>query len=285
MQALTASQVAIWRREGFLTPFPLLSDAERRDCLAGLARLEGWLGETVNATDELKWRTMPYLLMPWAAALARDARILDRVEAVLGPDILIFTSTFFIKEAHSPTIAAWHQDSTYYGLSPADEATVWVALTRAGREAGCMEVLPFDGPPRQMRHAARVVDNSVNRASQKIVERLDDARAVAMPLEPGEFSMHHGLTPHRSGPNRSAHRRIGLGLNYVATSVRPAGSVRPAAMLVRGSDRHGYFDLMNAPSGELDDDAVAAHEHAVSLYRAIYVEQEARHASEDLRAT
>lgn len=285
MQTLEASQVARWRREGFLTPFALLGDAERRDCLAGLARLESWLGETVNASDELKWRTMPYLLMPWAAALARDARILDRVEALLGPDILIFTSTFFIKEAHSPTIAAWHQDSTYYGLSPADEVTVWIALTRADREAGCMEVLPFDGPPRQLRHAARVVENSVNRASQKIVEPLDDARAVAMPLEPGEFSMHHGLTPHRSGPNRSAHRRIGLGLNYIATGVRPVGSVRPAAMLVRGSDRHGHFELLDPPAGELDDHAVAAHEHAVSLYRAVYVEQEARHASEDLRAT
>ena len=83
----------------------------------------------------MKWRSMAYLLMPWAAKLARDPRILDKVEDLIGPDILIFTSTFFIKEAHSPTIAAWHQDSTYYGIEPKDEVTVWVALTEASEAA------------------------------------------------------------------------------------------------------------------------------------------------------
>lgn len=278
VQALTAEQVADWRRNGFLAPFPLLSGAERQHCLDGLDRFESWLGEPVNGAAELKWRTMPYLLMPWAARLARDPRILDRVEALLGPDILIYTGTFFIKEPDSPTIAAWHQDSTYYGLSPADEVTVWIALTRADEAAGCMETLPFDGSPRQMRHRTRIVENSVNRASQRIVEPLDDARAVPMPLRPGEFSMHHGLTPHRSGPNRSNHRRVGLGLNYIPTSVRPIGSAQAAAMLVRGADHYGHFELQAPPIEELDAAAVAAHDRAVSLYRANYVVEEARHA-------
>lgn len=271
--------MADWRRNGFLTPLPFLSDAERQICLGGLNRLEGWLGESVNAAADMKWRTMPYLLMPWAAQLARDARILDRVETLLGPDILIYTSTFFIKEPESPTIAAWHQDSTYYGLSPAEEVTVWVALTKADEAAGCMEVMPFDGPPRQMRHHAHVVENSVNRASQKIVEPLDDAFAVPMPLRPGEFSMHHGLTPHRSGPNRSNHRRIGVGLNYISTSVRPICSATLAAMRVRGIDHYGHFELQAPPAGEFDAAAIAAHERAVSLYRNNYVKQEARHAA------
>lgn len=278
-QALTAEQVTSWRRDGFLAPFALLNEAERRSCLDGLHRFENWLGESVNGSAELKWRTMPYLLMPWAARLAADARILDRVEALLGCDMLIYTGTFFIKEPQSPTIAAWHQDSTYYGLTPADEITVWIALTGADQAAGCMEVLPFDGPPRQLRHQAGVVENSVNRASQRIVEPLDETRAVAMPLQPGAFSMHHGLTPHRSGPNRSPHRRVGLGLNYVPTSVRSTGSARPAAMLVRGDDRYGHFELMEPPVRELDAADIAAHEHAVSLYRMSYVEQEARHAA------
>ncbi|MDX1435098.1 MAG: phytanoyl-CoA dioxygenase family protein, partial [Gammaproteobacteria bacterium] len=225
MPGLTADQVAQWRRDGYLTPFPLLDDAERHRCLDGLSRFEAWLGQPVNASSELKWRTMPHLLLPWVAKLAADPRILDRVEPLLGPDILIFTSTFFIKEPRSPTVAAWHQDSTYYGLLPKDEVTVWIALTLADEAAGCMEVMPFEGPPRQMRHHARVVDNSVNRASQRIIEPLDDALAVAMPLQPGQFSMHHGLTPHRSGPNRSSHRRIGLGLNFIPTSVDRTGAV------------------------------------------------------------
>ncbi len=79
-----------------------------------------------------------------------------------------------------------------------------------------MEALSFKGEPRQLRHAARVVENSVNRASQKIVEPLDDSAPVAMPLAAGSYSLHHGLCPHRSGPNGADHRRIGLGLNYPA---------------------------------------------------------------------
>ena len=277
--ALTDAQVAAWRRDGFLSPFDLLGDAERADCLDGLRRYEDWLGEPVNNAEEMKWRTMPYLLMPWAANLARDPRILDQVEPLLGPDILIYTSTFFIKEPHSPTIAAWHQDSTYYGLAPAEEATVWIALTPASAEAGCMEALPFGGQPRQMRHRARAVQNSVNRAAQVIIEPLDDAGATPMPLAAGQFSMHHGLSPHRSGPNRSAHRRIGLGLNFIPTHVRGTGARKPAAMLVRGVDRYGHFELMDPPGDEFDADAIAAHDHAVGLYRDNYVEQEAKHAA------
>ena len=278
MASLSPAQVAAWRRDGFLYPFPLLSEAQRQDCLAGLARFEDWLGTPVNAAPDMRWRTMPHLILPWVAGLARDARLLDVVEGLIGPDILIWTSTFFIKEARSPTIAAWHQDSTYYGLSSPDEVTVWVALTDASQAAGCMDVLPVKGAPRQMRHQAQVVENSVNRAAQVIVEPLDEAPAVTMALAAGQFSMHHGLTPHRSGPNNSDHRRIGLGLNFISTGVRPVGAFRTAAMLVRGEDRFGHFEPMTPPRGELDAEALAAHARATTVYRETYKEQEALHA-------
>jgi hypothetical protein len=278
MKALSDEQVGRWRRDGFLSPFPLLDAAELEACREGLGRFEKWLGGPLNGVAEMKWRTMPYLILPWAAKLARDARILDAVEDLLGPDLLIYTSTFFIKEARSPTIAAWHQDSTYSGLEPKEEVTVWIALSDASHAAGCMEALSFGGKPRQLRHASRVVENSVNRASQKIVEPLDDSNPVGMPLAAGSFSMHHGLCPHRSGPNHADHRRIGLGLNYIPTHVRPAGSIKPAAMLVRGVDRYNHFERVEAAESELDAKGLAAHERAVALYRDCYLEEEARHA-------
>jgi len=278
MNVLGQEQVARWRRDGFLSPFPLLGAAEVETCRDGLQRFKTWLGGPVNGVAEMKWRTMPYLILPWAAKLAQDPRILDAVEDLLGPDLLIYTSTFFIKEPHSPTIAAWHQDSTYYGLEPKEEVTVWIALSEASRAAGCMEALSFHGEPRQLRHASRVVEHSVNRASQMIVEPLDDSSPVAMPLAAGSFSMHHGLCPHRSGPNGADHRRIGLGLNYIPAHVRPVGSVKPAAMLVRGADRYGHFELVQPAQAELDAAGVAAHDRAVALYRDCYLEEEARHA-------
>lgn len=276
MNVLSAEQLAAWRHDGYLYPFPVLDDAQRAECLAGLARYERWLGKTVNECG-VRWRTMPYLLLPWCDALARNPRILDVVEDLIGPDILIWTSTFFIKEPHSPTYAAWHQDGTYFGLEPPEVVTVWLALTDASREAGCVEVLPWGGAPRQFRHATLGLEHSINRAGQAIVEPVDDTRAVPMPLPAGAFSMHHYLTAHRSAPNRAAHRRVGLGLNYMPAHVRPVGSVRPAAMLVRGEDRHGHFELMDPPAGELDEAALATHERATTLYRANYAEAQLRH--------
>jgi hypothetical protein len=277
VRILTEEQAARWRRDGFLSPFPLLDPMELGACRDGLQRFEQWLGAPVNLAPEMKWRTMPHLILPWAAKLAQDPRILDVVEDVLGPDLLIYTSTFFIKEPHSPTIAAWHQDSTYYGLEPKEEVTVWIALTEASEAAGCMESLSFGGKPRQLRHASRVVQNSVNRASQVIVEPLDETAPVPMSLAAGSFSMHHGLCPHRSGPNRADHRRIGLGLNYIPTHVRPVGSVKPAAMLVRGTDRHHHFAPVDPAKTELDPEDLARHDWAVALYRDCYLEEEARH--------
>lgn len=274
---LGEDEIARWRRDGFLSPLPLLDAAELAEARAGVARFEAWLGGPINLSPEMKWRTMPYLLMPWAARLAHDPRILDAVEPLLGPDLLVYTSTFFIKEPHSPTIAAWHQDSTYYGLEPKEEVTVWVALSEASEAAGCMEALSFRGRPRQLRHKSRVVENSVNRGAQVIVEPLDEGTPVAMPLSPGQFSMHHGLCPHRSGPNTSSRRRIGLGINFIPTHAKPVGSVRPAAMLVRGRDRHGHFERVEAATAELTPEAVATHEWAVGLYRDAYLEEEARH--------
>ncbi|HTR83053.1 MAG TPA: phytanoyl-CoA dioxygenase family protein [Reyranella sp.] len=281
MGTLPAATVARWKHDGFLSPFPLLDPQELNACQQGVARFEAWLGAPINADGHyghFKWRSMPYLLMPWAAALARDPRILDKVEDLLGPDILIFTSTFFIKEPHSPTIAAWHQDSTYYGIEPKEEVTVWVALTEASEAAGCMDALSFRGKPRQYSHVSRVVENSVNRAAQVITEPLEEGTPVAMPLEPGWFSMHHGLCPHRSGPNTSSHRRIGLGFNYIPTRAKPSGSVRQAALLVRGTDRYGHFEPASWPVEELGDKEVATHERAMSLYRDGYLEAEAEHA-------
>ncbi len=142
MKSLTEEQVAQFKRDGFLSPFPLLDEAERQECLQGLARYEEWLGMPVNATKELKWRTMPYITMPWALRRATDVRILDKVEDLLGPDLLLYTGTFFIKEPNTPMIADWHQDSTYHGYEPMEQVNAWIALTDASQEAGCNGAIP-----------------------------------------------------------------------------------------------------------------------------------------------
>jgi non-heme Fe2+,alpha-ketoglutarate-dependent halogenase len=276
MQALTPEQVESYRYNGFLFPIPALTAPEVATCLAGLDRFEAELGSPVADAD-IKWRSHAYAHSPWLNTLVRHPRILDAVEAVIGPNILVWTSTFFIKEPGSPTFAAWHQDGTYFGLDPHEEVCAWVALTDASREAGCMEMLSSRGAPRQMRHAALGLPNSINRAGQTITEPLDERNPVAMALPAGSFSLHHEFAVHRSAPNNTSHRRVGIGLNYIPTYARVNGPVRLRAMLVRGVDTCGHFDPVEPPSAERDAAALAVHQQVSDRYRENYREQVKRH--------
>jgi non-haem Fe2+, alpha-ketoglutarate-dependent halogenase len=278
MKRLTQQQVDAYNRDGFLYPFDALSPDELADARAGLERFETDLGCPV-AKAELKWRSHGFAHSPWFARLALHPRILDAVEDLIGPDILIWTSTFFIKEPHSPTFAAWHQDGTYFGLTPKTLVTAWVALSDASHEAGCMDAVSFNGAPRQMHHAPKRLEHSINRAGQEVVGEINESGIQAMELKAGQFSLHHELAIHRSSPNNASHRRIGIGLNYIPTSVRNTTSVRMSAMLVRGKDTFGHFDLIDPPKAERDEAALAAHLQINSRYRDNYNEMVQRHAA------
>src|SRR5580700_1231826 len=276
---LSRQQVERYRRDGYLFPFPALSPSELAECNEGMARYETWLGMRVNEADR-RWRSAGYVFLPWLDALVRHERVLDAVEDLIGPDILVYTATFFIKEASSPTFAAWHQAATYFGLSPHEHVTAWVALSDATTEAGCMEVVSSQGGPRQMRHAALGLAHSINGGGQAIAEPIDGSRAVAMEVPAGSFSLHHTLCRHRSAPNRSNHRRVGIGISYIPAHCRLVGSVRMCARLVRGRDTGGNFDLLPSPEGEFHRAALERHERAYGLYRDNYAEQITAHERE-----
>src|SRR3954452_8191044 len=276
MKALTQQQVDFFRHNGFLFPIPALSPAEIQTCLDGLARLEAELGCAVADADP-KWSSHGHMHAAWFNDLIRHPRILDAIEDIIGPDILVWTSTFFIKEPHAPTYAAWHQDGGYFGLEPQESVCAWVALTDATREAGCMEQLSFHGRPRLYHHAPLGLANSINRAGQTIMEEFDESNPTPMELPAGSFSLHHELAIHRSAPNNASHRRIGIGLNYIPTHARVDGPVRCCAMLVRGEDTYGHFDLIEPPTAERAAAALALHERVSEHYRENYTIQVKRH--------
>ncbi len=273
---LSQKQVEQYRYDGYLFPFPALSAVELAECNAGLARFEAWLGKPVNQGD-FRWRSASYAVLPWVDALIRHPRILDVVEDLIGPDILVYTATWFIKEAQSPTFAAWHQDATYFGLDPHEHVTAWVALSEAGAEAGCMEVVSSKGRPRQMQHAALRLENSSNGAGQGIVEPFEESGAAMMELQAGSFSLHHTLCRHRSAPNQADHRRVGIGISYIPAHCRLTGTVRMCARLVRGQDSGGNFELIPPPEAELHPAALERHEWVYARYRDNYAEQIAAH--------
>ncbi|MHA1538524.1 MAG: phytanoyl-CoA dioxygenase family protein [Alphaproteobacteria bacterium] len=99
---------------------------------------------------------------------------------------------------------------------------------------------------------------------------VDESKAADVALKAGEFSLHHVLLAHGSHPNKTDNRRIGLAIRYIPTSVRQT-KIRDAAMLVRGVDNYGHFDLMPDPVSDFDAGARAVHEDAAKrLVAALY---------------
>src|SRR5580704_10933096 len=276
---LSQKQIESYRRDGYSFPHEALSAAELAECRDGLARYEAWLGTPVNKGD-WRWRSAAYAFLPWLDRLVRHKRVLDAVESLIGPDILVFTTTFFIKEAHSATFAAWHQDATYFGITPYEHVTAWVALTDATEEAGCMEVLSARGRPRQMHHAALGLKDSINGGGQAIVEEFDQSGGVMMAVPAGSFSLHHTLCRHRSAPNRAAHRRVGIGISYIPAHARLMSIVRMLVPLVRGENTGGNFDILPPPEGEFHPAALTRHEDAYRRYRDNYAAQIEAHDRE-----
>ncbi len=277
MKKLTQQQVERYRHDGFLFPMPALAADEAASYLALLDEIETHAGSSLSRKENGLWRSSPHVYLPQFDRLVRDARIVDAVEDLLGPDLLVYTSTFFIKEPGSPTFAAWHQDATYFGIRPHEHVTAWVALSDAGTVAGCMEVLSARGEPRQLHHAAARLEHSINGAGQTIVEKIDETGAVPMALKAGQFSMHHTLCVHRSAPNAAAHRRVGFGISYIPTRCKLESSRRLGAMLVRGEDRHGHFDLIPPPEFPFARASLDRHSAGYQRYREHYREEEQRH--------
>jgi ectoine hydroxylase-related dioxygenase (phytanoyl-CoA dioxygenase family) len=276
-RALAPAQVDRYARDGFLAPISVLTPREAasyRDKLEAFERAVG--GPLTSDATDPRYRSRTHVLLAWVHSLARHPAILDAVEDLIGQDILVYTSTWFIKEPETAAIAAWHQDATYFGLRPHVHVTAWLALTDATATNGCMEFLPGSHHRGQLPHRAGVVAQSVNRAGQAVTEEIDARPAVHAALRAGECSLHHTLCLHRSQPNRSPGRRIGLAISYVPTHVRHLGAKRPTAMLVRGVDTFGHFEHEPAPAADLDDQARAAYARSYASYQAAYGEQVAR---------
>jgi hypothetical protein len=269
---LTSQQVASYRGNGFLFPLDALDAGEvahYRDCLA---KTEGKLGGSLMAIDR-KYRGNLHFLVRWVDELIRHPRIVDVIEDLLGPDILLYTSRFFIKEPHSDEIAAWHQDSTYFGLRPYDHVTAWVALSNVSLEAGPVEFATGSHIRGQLLQRSNVVKNSVNTAGQIIVEWFDRSSIARAVLAPGQFSLHHTCTVHQSAPNRSGERRIGIALSYIPARVRYIGARRMPATLVRGVDRYGHFELQPAPREDFGAEETQRHDRTFQAYIDSFFEQ------------
>jgi len=254
MKALTAEAVRFYQEHGYYSPVRVLESGR---AAALRARLEAFESERTAARRLL--RNKSHLLLTWLDTLIREPRILDAVEDLIGPNILCWASSFFIKDGRDPSYVSWHQDSTYWGLEPPDIVTAWIALSESDEGNGAMRVIPNSHKLDQLGHRDTFATHNLLSRGQEIAVEVDERQAVALPLAPGEMSLHHVRLIHGSEPNPSDRRRIGYAIRYLPTHVRQVVGTRDSATLVRGIDRFGNFAPEQAPDADLSPAALAHH--------------------------
>jgi non-heme Fe2+,alpha-ketoglutarate-dependent halogenase len=254
MKALSDAAVRQYTELGYYAPVPALTPDEARAIRAKLEDFEAGAGVLAG-----KLRHKSHLLFTWLNDLIRHPRILDAVEDIIGPDILCWGSSFFIKEKQDPSFVSWHQDSTYWGLDPADVVTTWVALSDSTAKNGAMRVIPGSHKLDQIPHRDTFRPENLLSRGQEIMVEVDERQAKMLELQAGEMSLHHVRLIHGSDPNPSGQRRIGFAIRYIPTYVRQAAGTHDSATLVRGVDTYHHFAPEQRPDADMSAAAQAYH--------------------------
>jgi non-heme Fe2+,alpha-ketoglutarate-dependent halogenase len=213
--SLTEAQVEQFWNDGYVTPFDCLTTDEAAECRRKLEEFEASVDGPIDEYIRIKC----HLAFKWLEDIAHHPKILDAVEDLIGPDILLYLSTFWFKDAKDGKFVSWHQDSAYYGLDPHDVITLWLAFTDATPENGCMKVLPGSHKWPDQQHVETYDENNLLSRGQTI-GGLNEDDAVLMPLKAGQFSMHHERQLHASGPNVTDDRRMGMSFTFMPTRVK-----------------------------------------------------------------
>lgn len=259
---LTDAQRAQYWDEGYLHPLTVIPEAETRAMRAELETIEAhYLTADLPHPLATYKRVNSHLVMPLAYRIGADPRILDHVEPIIGPDILIWSVEFFIKEPRTTQIVSMHQDLTYWGFGAIDGlVTAWLALSPATEASGCMDFVKGSHKNPILPHDDTHDPNNLLSRGQEIKVDVAPKDRAHIVLAPGQMSLHHGLTIHGSGPNTSDDRRIGAVVRYCAPKIAQQSLDRDYAMPVRGADRDCNFIPVAPPTKPFAPDGLRLYD-------------------------
>ena len=181
--------------------------------------------------------------------LCRHPGLLDAVEAILGPNLILVYSSMFIKPADNAKLSVgWHQDNTYWpSVHGTDVVTVWLAIDHADAENSAMQVIPGSHRGYLERDTVASNENEMLRNKIELSPEIE-ATAVTLEMKAGSLSIHDSFLVHGSNRNRSGRRRAGYTIRYCSTDTAWVDLVRHPipVYLVRGDfgpRGQGYTDL------------------------------------------
>jgi len=242
---LTDEDVASYHREGYLLPRGQVLPACEFHALQ--QRFDGLLADWVAQGGRPEAMDVPHFYHPELMRWLLHPAVLDLVEPITGPDIVLFSSHFICKPAGDGRRVPWHEDSAYWRgqWDPMEVVTVWLAIDDSDLANGCMHVVPRshrDGYSEYADLSERAVFGSEIKAGS-----FDASTAVPCILKAGECSLHHAKAIHGSAANASPRRRCGYTMRFISAAAR----FDPA----RNAD--GIFQLYQARGRNLAGNALA----------------------------
>lgn len=240
---LTPEQIAQYHSEGYVIyNRPVLPE----DKFTGLKDYFEEILADLPENERPEAMDVPHFMHPKLLEWAFDDAILDIVEPITGPDIVLYSSHFICKPKGNGKRVPWHEDSAYWKgkITPMEICTVWLAIDPSTRENGCMKVIPRTHVEGQKGYSEyEPVNPEQNVFSSEIkASNRDDSKQVYIELDANECSLHDARVMHASEPNTSAIRRCGWTMRFASSAVQFSQEKFDGThviYLARGRDRGG----------------------------------------------
>ncbi len=215
MAYLTTEQIKQYEEKGFVSPVEALTKEEAIEIKDEIEFIEKKWPRELNGLG----RNYVHLISPIFDKVVHSSKILDAVESIIGENILVCGTTLFVKNPDKKEYVSFHQDSKYIGLEPYNWVTVWIAVTDADEENGCMRM--WSGTHKEnLKHHTEKFDQGNLLTRGQTVENVPLEKTEPVILKAGQMSMHHPKIVHGSGINKSHERRIGFCIqSYIGTNV------------------------------------------------------------------
>lgn len=182
--------------------------------------------------------------------IGTDKRIVDLVEDIIGPDVVLWGTHFFCKLPFDPKSVPWHQDASYWPVSPARTVTAWLAIDDVDEENSAMQFIPKTHNKGHLKFK-----KLKEKAAAGLDQEIDNVAQYGDPvydcLKAGQISLHADMLAHGSQANKSARRRCGLVIRYCSAASEPVDREwGTQSVIVRGSDSNGWWANNPRPAGE-----------------------------------
>jgi ectoine hydroxylase-related dioxygenase (phytanoyl-CoA dioxygenase family) len=243
---LTRERIAHFNRDGYLKGLRIFDE---REAEANRRYFDGLLAQVLAAGGDSYSISTAHLKHGKVYDLLTHPRIVALVRDLLGEDVIGWGSHFFCKMPGDGKAVAWHQDASYWPLSPSKAVTVWLAIDDADCDNACLRFLP--GSHHFGHLTYRPSDPAEHNVLNQSIDNIEQfGTPVDVELKAGEVSLHSDLLLHGSEANRSDRRRCGLTLRYCSADVRAGLGWNAKGVVVSGADRSGHWANPPRPTAD-----------------------------------